>query len=299
MTPADNRERNLDALLAAAGAPAYPEEHDELALDVVLTAFNAAGTADASDDGYAASTAAGERVARNPRSARNERPAWTGRRGSLVLVRSAALIVIAIGSGVAAAAAGILPVPVQSMAHHVLGGIGVPAPSDSGGGSTPSSPVSASRSATQGPHTTATPSGSASTGSGGGIFQTPSAEESASLQGLCVQVLLSGSSWKQDLSGQDVALLIATAGKEKKVVGYCQNLLAPDQQATTTPAPSATASNGQGDGNGNGDGKPTATAAPAPSASPTDNLTFTRGPRGPVPTPSPSQSPSPTSGSGG
>jgi len=153
-------------MLAAAAAPAFPEEHDESALGAVLAAFNAAAVEEAPALGAAGVLA--EQDASSQQSKRIVR----------LVTRCAAALFIVTGGGVAVASAGILPDPIQSLAHHVFGGLGVPAPKhgvspsaprtqDPGSVPTsPSTPIAPGAGAPAGtvPHTTATPSPGATTG---------------------------------------------------------------------------------------------------------------------------------------
>ena len=170
MTRTDNREHELAAMLAAAKAPGYPEEHDESALSPVLAAFNAAAAQGAVAEANGFEAATGESAARDARA----RPAllwWVGngpaaggtpRQRTIQLVaRCAAALFIVTGGSVAVASAGILPDPIQSLAHHVFGGIGVPAPKSSATHDTPATGVRGSASTGgpkgQAPQTTAIP----------------------------------------------------------------------------------------------------------------------------------------------
>lgn len=229
MTPTDNRD--LDALFAAATADAFPEERNEEILTVVLAAFNAAGMAECERAGDAA---AGEC---RTRARRGRTP---------VIVRCAAMLFVAAGGGVVAASAGILPASAQSLAHQFLGGIGVPAPNSNGtsqGGAAFSpiptaSSTSTSQVLSRARGVVTTPDGSA----------TSSAMDST-LRSLCSEVIGNGNSWQGSLSDQDLALLTAAAGGDKKIVPYCAHLSAPAQQPSTTPPDdSGTVSSSPSDG---------------------------------------------------
>lgn len=243
MTPTDNRD--LDALFAAAAAPAFPEEQDEQILTVVLAAFNAAGMAECGGAGEA--TAASE----------CRTPARRGR--ATVLVRCAAMLFVVAGGGVAAASAGILPASAQSLAHQFLGGIGVPAPNSTGTsqGGAALSPI-ATASSTSTSHVLSRARGVATASAG---FATPTADRSTLLN-LCSEVIDAGSSWQSALSEQDLALLTAVAGGDKKVVTYCAHLSPPAQQPSTTPPDdSGTASSSPSDGSSGDNGTNGASAS--------------------------------------
>jgi hypothetical protein len=201
------RDRELAAVLAAANA-AYGRP-DERELAVLLALFNAPGP------GPVGGAAPKARPSTSRAAA--SRPGWaTGR----LVVKCSAAFVLAAGCGVAAAGAGVLPNPVQQLAHDVLGGVGVPPPRTPGAdGGTSSATASA-------------PSGSAS----------PSAAALAALTPLCEAVAQDGNAWRAALAKDEQATLVAAAGGEQKVVAYCARLLA--DSSTSTAIPSATASSG-------------------------------------------------------
>ncbi len=290
----ERRSRNLDALLAAAAAPPLEEERDERALAEVLTMFNTAGAAAKAGIGTAEPITAFSPV--EPVEQADPRAQRRAQRARLV-VKCAAVLAIFTGTGIAAASAGILPAPVQSFVHHVLGGIGVPGPSP---GSTPGGGVSASASAgpslSTGPGSAASPA--TSNGAGGGATGTPNAAASpsageASLVTLCTEVQGSGNSWQSTMSAPDQARLIAAAGSANKVHAYCAQLLRSSDGAaatpsaissgsadTASPAPSATATHGKGKDTGNNaarsavtpsaiSSRSASTVSPAPSATAT------------------------------
>jgi hypothetical protein len=258
VTPTGNRD--LDALFAAAAAPAFPEENDEQVLTVVLAAFNAAGQAECDGDGKAA--AAGECRTR-PRRSR-----------ATVITRCAAMLLVAAGGGVAAASAGILPAAAQSLAHQYLGGIGVPAPNSNGtqqgGVALSPMPTASSTSTHQVPSrargAATTPAGSA----------TPS-PVSSTLLNLCSQVIADGSSWANDLSEQGRTLLAAAAGGDEKIVPYCARISAPTQEPTATPTggsgstPSSPSDGSPGDNGSLISASASTDGNPNPNASPSND----------------------------
>jgi hypothetical protein len=197
-------------VLAAARAPTY--DQDERVLARVLVAFNAAGT------GLAAAPA---RLGRH--SGRSVRPA----------AKVAAAVALATGCGVAVAGLGVLPTPVQRLAHDVLGGVGIPAPDkpdvERGAGTAASTPTS---------------------GGSGVVSPRPSATTAHDLTTLCETVANNLGDWRGHLDASDRAALIAAAHGEPKVAHYCTRLLRPGA-AKTTPAPT-----------------PSGTATASPSAQP-------------------------------
>lgn len=238
--PAENQD--LERLIAAAGASAHPQEQDEHVLEVVLAAFNAAG-------------AVGAQSAAGP----SERSTRTARQWAATAARCAAALCVVTAGSVAVASAGILPPPVQTFAHDIFGGIGVPAPTAGGaaGGITASaSPVTsatASATATIGrPTPTSTATASANPGT--------STQATSAVVSLCDQVVGNGDEWRTTMSQPDLALLTATAGGDTKIGPYCAQLLqAPQQGDTTEPPENGTAAtpshdNGNGGGSGNGNG---------------------------------------------
>lgn len=262
MTPTGDRD--LDALLAAAGAPAFPEEQDEQALQTVLAAFDAAGSVELAGAGAA-----------------RGRPARPKRRMATMIARCAAALCVVTGSGVAVASAGILPMPVQSLAHHIFGGIGVPAPKTGGTSrattavpsptaapTTQPGHVTATTSPTVGPSITATATANTTTtdtASASSAPASPSGQDTTTLLELCGQVIGHGDGWETGLSQQDLAVLTAAADGEDKIVPYCAHLLKAaheDTATTTTPAPPSTPANAA-NGASSGPATPSADATTA------------------------------------
>lgn len=269
MTPTDNRD--LDALFAAAAAPAFPEEHDEQALTVVLAAFNAAGLAECDGGGAKAAIDCRERTARR-----------TPRNRTVMIAKCVAMFLIATGGGVAAAGAGILPASAQSLAHQFLGGIGVPAPNSDGASQGIAAPTSTPSASATSTHQVLSRSRGAASASATPGSVTPSAMSPAVLS-LCSQVV-DDSDWQSEMSGQDLALLTAAAGGDKKITSYCAQVYAQAQGSATTPSgDSGSASGSPGDGSSDGNGSsdsasPSATApdgngGPDTNASPNANAT--------------------------
>jgi hypothetical protein len=270
----ERRSRNLDTVLAAAAAAPLPEEQDERVLADVLTMFHTAGLAADAGVGVtdpitafspveSGSPSATTRDARHPRHT----PRFQ------LAVKCTVAFGLVLGAGIALAGAGVLPSPVQSFAHDVFGGIGVPGPSPN---STPphgTSSASATPSTALSTSPNAAPSASASrlngaggstTGAPGVSSASPSTAE-ASLYTLCTEVVGSGNGWKTTMSSQDQARLIAAAGAENKVHQYCAQVVKSGPAATpstdgsgstgaASPAPSATKTKGKGDSSGNGTG---------------------------------------------
>ncbi len=261
MTPAD--DRGLHELIAAAGSPALPEEQDEQALEVVLAAFNAAGAVDAEGSAWSAPSA---RRTRTPRQ-------WAG-----VVARCATALCVMTGGSVAVADAGILPAPVQALAHTVFGGIGVPAPPT---GSAPTgravgSPTAPSPTVSATARNTATPSPKATTATTTHPPTNPSTQ-ATKLASLCGEVIDDGDDWRSTLSQPDLALLTGAAGGEARIEPYCDALLNPapevgdDSSALAAPSEQATAPHGNGNSNGgngnaNGGGNANANGAGGGSA---------------------------------
>jgi hypothetical protein len=145
MTLKGNRE--LADVLAAAGA--ITREQDEQELAAILAVFNMAdpGPFDGARPGARAGVRRPKRV--------------TGR----FAVKCTAALVLVVGCAATAAGAGVLPSPVQRLAHDMLGGVGIPAPDSSSsgpGGATVSGGASAAASgrgpsASLSPRTRATP----------------------------------------------------------------------------------------------------------------------------------------------
>ncbi|MBS2963507.1 hypothetical protein KGA66_10650 [Actinocrinis puniceicyclus] len=285
----ERRSRNLDAVLAAAAAPAYADERNEQAFAAVLTAFREAGTELGTAERRAEALIPAPRTsAEEPARRARQRALQRGGSHSLRLAAQyAAVLGIFVGAGTAAASAGILPSPMQSFAHQILGGLGVPGPSPesspSGGSTASASPdPSATAGGPQAGSTSGTEPGEQTAG-------TPAPSGPATqtaLQSLCGQVVSSEGNWRKVLSGQDKAQLIAAAGSEKKVYQYCTDLLnlsggagatpattpaektggpspstGPNQENVPTPQPSSTSTHGKGKGGG-GNGDTTSGAMP-------------------------------------
>ncbi|MGH3416164.1 MAG: hypothetical protein ACRDVE_00855 [Actinocrinis sp.] len=258
----------LDALLAAAAAPAVGDELDENELEVVLATFTAAGAATTTTDG--------RRRARRP---------WFTARPTRLAVRSAVAIFAVAASGIAVASAGILPTPMQSFAHNMLHGVGVPGPSDASPPAAASAPPVVSITSTLPPsqfteRPTATPHSSVTAdGQGGGSTIRP-----ASMLDLCGRVAADPKGWQSTMSAADRQRLITVAGKVNKVKHYCETLIAGAAHnggAPTVGSTGTSSSNSQGNGNGNGNGggsgKGKASGGATSSSSPTASATADSG----------------------
>ena len=203
------RRALADVVAAAAATPAGA---DESGLADVLAAYQEAGEQD-----------------RKPGSL----PAASDRRRFTrpFAVKCAAALVLATCAGTAtAAAAGALPAPAQSLVHHYLGGIGVPAPRPA-----PSDTASP----------TTGPTGSAP-GSGGG--QSPQSSASSvppPLLTLCRAVVQDGNPWRADLDKADRNALSTAAGGEQHVGSYCAAMVGSAASAPgSAPSPAAPAPGG-------------------------------------------------------
>jgi hypothetical protein len=254
MTPTGDRE--LDALLNAAAAPPLPGRGDR-GLDAVLEAYRAAGhVGPAAGDGPAEQI----RIVIPPRPRRAP-----GRRFAV----ACAVVTAGVGVVMAGANAGVLPTPVQSLAHDVLGGVGVPAPptrgSGPGTGRTPTASTGASAtprpSRTPSAHATGSARPSASWGSGSGTHATTDP-----ITALCTQIANTGDEWRERLGPDDQAVLIAAAGGDDNVEPYCVELLggtppaqsfAPERFASNTPSTRAATATTPPDGGGHGRTRPT------------------------------------------
>jgi hypothetical protein len=200
----------LGALIAVAAAPASDAATDVMRLEPVLTAFRRAGVASAPQ--------------------REARRAIRPRSSRAVLVKFATLFLILAGSGVAAASAGVLPAPMQRIAHDYFGGVGIPAPSVSGGAGSIS------------PSGTPSASGSPSPTPGPGDT---TAANAAQLMPLCQTVAANSQNWRSVLDATDQAALIAAAGSPGHVPQYCAALLADSSNGASAGAPGTTSTPGQ------------------------------------------------------
>jgi hypothetical protein len=136
-----------------------------------------------------------------------------------VVLRSGAAVLVVCGAGTAAASIGVLPAGVQHIAHEYLGVGSAPAPS------------------THVPSSSAAPSqSSAGSNSAAPTSPTPGAASASALIALCRRVPQAGNDWTAGLSAADQATLIAAAGNEHKVKGYCKQLLDTVSDSTTAKA---------------------------------------------------------------
>jgi hypothetical protein len=154
-------------------------------------------------------------------------------------VRCTVVALLLSGAGVAAASTGILPAPIQRVAHRFFGGEGIPAPSGSD---------SASGAASSGPSDQATPTATP--------MPTPSALASNTLTALCLVVSTDTKDWQDQLDAAEQAALITAAGGQQKVKAFCKKQLADATQGATA---GATASSGSS-------ASPSATASPDATA---------------------------------
>jgi len=182
-------------------------------------------------------------------------------------------------SGVAAAATGSLPEPLQRFAHSV---IGAPEPATSSSSVTASSRPSGSRSSGEPVVST---SGSPTTKPA----STPSSATGAGAVGLCTAFLKDGAPVAAKEHSQAYAALVAAAAAHSQsVTSYCTSVTHPTGKPTTiasasshgskpatppgqvkktaTPAPSSGNGNGNGNGNGHATGKPSPKPKPSKSA---------------------------------
>ena len=248
----------LRALLASASAPATAEELSQAALNVLLDAYRqeavspVAVTASLTIIGPAAEPDANS--AQAPAGARVPR-----RIGRAMAVKCTSVLLVAVGTGAAAAGTDTLPASIQRVAHHYFGGLGIPAPSvqpDSAG-------AAASASAT------APPAGSASPPAG--------AAPISELITLCGEIQHGAKNWRNGIDAAQQAELSAAAGGDLKVTSFCAQLLAqsgsgtgstPGQSATPSPSTpasgAASASPGDDAGSGKGKGKDTHSPSPNP-----------------------------------
>jgi hypothetical protein len=216
----------LRELIALASAPS-PGQSDQAQLGMFLAAFreaaDAPGTASATGTTEAAGTAGNANVAPRPG---NPSPARRRVVSRSLAVQSATVALIVCAGAVAAADANILPDAVQRVAHQYLGGVGVPAPSDSSAR----------------PSASATPGTAAGTPrSSGSPSPSPSATSSppsaALVAALCGEVNRDPKNWQSNLGSADRDSLSVAAGGEQKVKQYCAHL---PGGAVGDPTPSVT-----------------------------------------------------------
>jgi hypothetical protein len=212
--------RTVDVLLAAAAAPPYAQ--DERHLVPVLAAYRAAA-----HDVARGGIEEGDARIRRRRAARGR-----------LAVKCAVVLALAAGGGVAMASSGMLPAPVQRLAHRMFG---APAPPGGPG-------AAASGGATAAATTTGTPSPTVAAVSPSGVASPP-----ASLAGLCETVVRSGDGWRLRIDADAQAALLAAAGGEQKVASYCAGLvsgatpsalLSPGGAGSAATSPSAAATHG-------------------------------------------------------
>jgi hypothetical protein len=219
--PAGDQHAGLAALLAAAAAPARPDElADEPAM---VAAFVRAGR--------------GPQLTGDERRAgRLRRQGW--RRGGIVAVKVAAgLVLFAAGGTAFAAETGSLPAGLQRQAHDLFGSLGVPAPDDDPPPAGPT--VAASVAVTPPSGRTGAPS--------------PGATEPAAVE-LCRAWAAQRHPRGKAMADEQLRDLIAAAGGESEVAAFCAKLLASHPPPPSGANPDASSSPGPGTGNGNGDG---------------------------------------------
>lgn len=206
----------LSALLALATAPA-PGRDDAAQLGPLLAAFrdasSTAGAPVAVDGGDAANRA---RV--RPRAV--SRTFW---------VRCAAAVLAVCGVAEAAAHEGMLPDPIQRIAHEYLGGMGIPRPSGPAGHGNPESST----------HPTAAPR--AGTASATPIPTTSGTAAPGELVAACGVVAKHPSDWQAALDAAARKALISSAGGERNVMSYCSPLAQSGEDGATAPPKPTTA----------------------------------------------------------
>ena len=227
------RTEDLHTLLALASAPPAVSRADAAQLGKVLAAFR-----DAAD-----SPPPPDRITAPRRRAASR---------SFAVQCVAAMLTV--GAGVTAASAGILPAPIQRLAHHLLGGVGVPAPFD--GASSPSARTIASQS----PHSSATATNAPTA--------TPAAKD---VVALCNLIGHGAKNWSDGLDAESRAILSTAARGDGNVTAYCAQLLTEiDAGSSAGTSPSAGASP-SASGSAGASASPAATSAsvssPNPSAS--------------------------------
>lgn len=228
----------LRALLAAAAAPAAAER-DQAPLNILLDAYRQAEASPAAGGAAAAPgpapTAPGGRVQRRVSRA--------------MAVKCATVLLVAVGTGAAAAGSNMLPASIQRVAHDYFGGLGVPAPSTG-----PGSPgAQASASPAPQPSASAVPPAGA----------TPISD----LITLCGRIPHGSKNWRTALDAQDQSKLSAAAGGELKVTSFCAQLLQDSGTGSGTGSGSDTSSGA----NANATPSPGASGSESAAASPGDD----------------------------
>jgi hypothetical protein len=224
------RAEELRGLLALAAAPppAGAAATDTAQFREVLTAFRAAAE-DSAGAGAATLTVHGRP---------HRRPVTHS-----LAARCAAVALVVCGGGLVAAGANVLPTSVQRLAHQYLNVVGVPAPPgpSRSPGSTANGLPGHGPSAAASARPTRSADASATAGAASGI-----ATPAAAVLVLCTDIDQTGNDWAAGMSAADQATLIAAAGGDQKVKGYCNRLLAQGGGAAATPQPSGTASSDTG-----------------------------------------------------
>lgn len=254
----EKRDRDLAALLAAAAAPDPERDADERGLEVVLAAYREAA----------------------------EAPAPAGRTGKIVpighryfgralAVKFAAAAAVLAGAGMAAASVGVLPAPIQRIAHDYFGGVGIPGPTSPTSGATATRSTGATPSASR--SRAADPTASAESSTSATASASPAATTQHELVALCQIVVEAGPSWHSDVDKAQRDLLTAAAGGNDKVLSYCTALVAGGGSSAPAGGGSSPTSGsgngngngggGNGNGNGNGGGKGHASASPSADSS--------------------------------
>lgn len=182
---------------------------DAASHDAVLTAFRESAT-----------------TSQPSRRKAAQQTARARRTSGAVVVRFATAVLLVCGVGAAAATAGVLPEGVQRIAHDYFG---------IGRVSAPSTHVPSSGAGTTG-HSNANGTGSSAVA----VPPTTSAmpTDSVVMTTLCQKVSDHENDWQSALEPADQATLIAAAGGEHKVKGYCAQMLAGGgKNATPSPGP--------------------------------------------------------------
>jgi hypothetical protein len=195
---------DLRTLLSLASAPSTAASADSARLGLVLAAYREAAYAP-------------------PPPPTGGAPVRQRSATHVLAARCAVVALLLSGAGVTAASTGMLPRPIQRIAHQWFGGEGIPAPSGSGAAGDAALSASSSPSGQQ---TSTTP------------MPTPGAMASNALSTLCAVVSAAPKDWQDQLDAADQATLITAAGGQQKVKQYCTKLLA---QATESAASSSAA----------------------------------------------------------
>lgn len=209
------------------GGPGAEDLHALISIASTSTRSSAQAHADSAS--HEAALTAFRESATSPRSNGRkaaQKSARTRRTSDALVLRFATAVLLVCGVGAAAATAGVLPEGAQRIAHDYFG---------IGGVSAPSTHVPSSSAGTSG-HSNANGTGSSAVA----VPPTTSTMPTASvvMTTLCENVSDHQSDWQSALDPADQATLIAAAGGEHKVKGYCARILASGgKNATPSPGP--------------------------------------------------------------